>query len=135
MMPVLARLNGLVSVAVPMTADYDIDPERLVDRRAKITYLCTPNNPTGAEPAVERVERLLERLEAPLLLDNAYGEFCRYDYRPLLARYPYLTDLTATSVAVTWATTSADTSPGVVTFGPGTNCAQTVCVAVRPLPG
>ena len=39
---------------------------------------------------VERVERLLERLEAPLLLDNAYGEFCRYDYRPLLARYPHL---------------------------------------------
>ncbi len=52
--------------------------------------LCTPNNPTGAALPVERVERLLERIEAPLLLDNAYGEFCRYDYRPLLARYPHL---------------------------------------------
>jgi histidinol-phosphate aminotransferase len=52
--------------------------------------LCTPNNPTGAALPVERVERLLERIEAPLLLDNAYGEFCQYDYRPLLARYPHL---------------------------------------------
>lgn len=52
--------------------------------------LCTPNNPTGDAVPVERVERLLERLEAPLLLDNAYGEFCQYDYRPLLARYPHL---------------------------------------------
>jgi len=52
--------------------------------------LCTPNNPTGDALPVEQVERLLERLEAPLLLDNAYGEFCRYDYRPLLARYPHL---------------------------------------------
>ncbi len=52
--------------------------------------LCTPNNPTGDALPVERVERLLERLEAPLLLDNAYGEFCRFDYRPLLARHPHL---------------------------------------------
>ncbi len=52
--------------------------------------LCTPNNPTGDALPPERVERLLERLEAPLLLDNAYGEFCRFDYRPLLAKYPHL---------------------------------------------
>jgi histidinol-phosphate aminotransferase len=52
--------------------------------------LCSPNNPTGDALPVERIERLLERLEAPLLLDNAYGEFCQYDYRPLLARYPHL---------------------------------------------
>ncbi|RMH20869.1 MAG: histidinol-phosphate aminotransferase family protein [Acidobacteria bacterium] len=52
--------------------------------------LCSPNNPTGdaAEPAA--IERLLEALDAPLLLDNAYGEFCRYDYRPLLARHRHL---------------------------------------------
>ncbi|HKI00876.1 MAG TPA: aminotransferase class I/II-fold pyridoxal phosphate-dependent enzyme [Thermoanaerobaculia bacterium] len=52
--------------------------------------LCTPNNPTGDALSVERVERLLDRIEAPLLLDNAYGEFCQYDYRPLLARHPHL---------------------------------------------
>jgi histidinol-phosphate aminotransferase len=52
--------------------------------------LCTPNNPTGDAVPVETVEALLERLEAPLLLDNAYGEFCRYDYRPLLRKYPHL---------------------------------------------
>jgi histidinol-phosphate aminotransferase len=52
--------------------------------------LCSPNNPTGeaAEPAA--IARLLERLDAPLLLDNAYHEFCRYDYRPLLDRHPNL---------------------------------------------
>ncbi len=52
--------------------------------------LCTPNNPTGDALPPEQVERLLERLEAPLLLDNAYGEFCRWEYRPLLAKYPHL---------------------------------------------
>ncbi len=66
-----------------LEAEIERDPRRPV-------LLCTPNNPTGDAVPVERVERLLERLEAPLLLDNAYGEFCRYDYRPLLARYPHL---------------------------------------------
>ncbi len=52
--------------------------------------LCSPNNPTGAAATVEEIERLLAALDAPLLLDNAYGEFCRYDYRPLLDRHPNL---------------------------------------------
>lgn len=52
--------------------------------------LCSPNNPTGAALSVEQVDALLSRLEAPLLLDNAYGEFSRHDYRPLLARHPHL---------------------------------------------
>ncbi len=52
--------------------------------------LCTPNNPTGDALPPDRIAYYLERLEAPLLLDNAYGEFCRWDYRPLLAEYPNL---------------------------------------------
>jgi histidinol-phosphate aminotransferase len=52
--------------------------------------LCSPNNPTGAAATVEEIERLLGALDAPLLLDNAYGEFCRHDYRPLLDRFTNL---------------------------------------------
>jgi len=69
--------------AEELEAEVERDPRRPL-------LLCTPNNPTGDALPVELVERLLERLEAPLLLDNAYGEFCQYDYRPLLARYPHL---------------------------------------------
>ena len=36
MIPIFARLNGMVPVAVPMGPRYELDPERLVDRRAKI---------------------------------------------------------------------------------------------------
>jgi histidinol-phosphate aminotransferase len=66
-----------------LEAEVERDPHRPL-------ILCTPNNPTGDAVPPERVERLLERLEAPLLLDNAYGEFCRWDYRPLLAKHPQL---------------------------------------------
>ncbi len=66
-----------------MEAEIEAYPKRPV-------VLCTPNNPTGDAATPERVQRLLEKLEGPLLLDNAYGEFCRFDYRPLLAEHPHL---------------------------------------------
>lgn len=59
------------------------DPSRPV-------LLASPNNPTGEAVEPGWVEELLERLEAPLLLDCAYAELCRFDYQPLLARHPQL---------------------------------------------
>lgn len=66
-----------------LCAEVEKDPTRPV-------ILCTPNNPTGDAVSPEQVEALLDRLEAPLLLDNAYGEFCEHDYRPLLRRHRHL---------------------------------------------
>ena len=48
---------------------------------------------------------------------------------PALARYPYLTDLTTTSVDVVWATDASDTSDGVVSYGPSGNCGQSIAAA------
>jgi histidinol-phosphate aminotransferase len=63
--------------------------------------LCSPNNPTGDALTPAAVEALLERLAGPLLLDNAYGEFSRHDYRPLLDHHPNLVLLRTFSKA--WA--------------------------------
>lgn len=64
-----------------LLAEIERDPTRPV-------LLCTPNNPTGAAADPETVGRIAVSLDAPLLLDNAYGEFCRHDYRPLLRGNP-----------------------------------------------
>ncbi len=65
--------------------------EREIERDpSRPLVLCSPNNPTGEALPPAAVERLLERLEAPLILDNAYAEFCQHDYRPLLARHRHL---------------------------------------------
>jgi histidinol-phosphate aminotransferase len=68
---------------VELMAAVERDPRRPL-------LLCTPNNPTGDAATPGQVADLLSSLEAPLLLDNAYGEFCRHDYRPLLAANPQL---------------------------------------------
>lgn len=52
--------------------------------------LASPNNPTGEALAPAALADLARALAAPLLLDAAYAEFCRHDYRPLLDEHPNL---------------------------------------------
>lgn len=66
-----------------LAAEVEADPTRPL-------ILCSPNNPTGEAIPIEFLDQLLSKLDAPLLLDNAYGEFCAIDYRPLLARHRHL---------------------------------------------
>ncbi|MDY7092763.1 MAG: histidinol-phosphate transaminase [Acidobacteriota bacterium] len=66
-----------------MLEEVEANPQRAV-------ILCTPNNPVGDALSVEQVDELLQRLDAPLMLDNAYHGFTRYDYRPLLDRHRHL---------------------------------------------
>ena len=56
MIRTFAQLNGLDPVSIPLTARFDVDAERLVHIAAKITYLCTPNNPTATALSREAVE-------------------------------------------------------------------------------
>lgn len=66
-----------------LEAEIERDPRRPL-------ILCSPNNPTGEAVTPAALERVLERLQAPLLLDNAYHEFCEHDYTPLLSRHRHL---------------------------------------------
>jgi len=73
--PVLARLNGLTPHSIPFTGEMDIDAERLVDARAAITYLCTPNNPTATAASRAAVEFVVRHATGVVLIDEAYAEF------------------------------------------------------------
>lgn len=92
--PMFVLRAGGRYVALPPRADLALPVKELraeVDRNPRRPLiLCTPNNPTGAAVTPAEVADLASRLDAPLLLDNAYGEFCEHDYRPLLADHPNL---------------------------------------------
>ena len=75
MIPYFARTNGLEPVLVPYTADWDADADRLLDARARITYLCAPNNPTGTGLRPETVRRVLDEADGIVVMDEAYAEF------------------------------------------------------------
>jgi histidinol-phosphate aminotransferase len=90
MIPTFARLNGLEPVSIPLTLNYDIDAERLVHIGAKITYLCTPNNPTATALTREAVEYVASHAQGLVLLDEAYAEFAPETFVDLVARHERL---------------------------------------------
>jgi histidinol-phosphate aminotransferase len=90
MVPLFARLNGLEPVSVPFADDFDLDAERLVAARAKITYLCAPNNPTGTAISRAAVEHVASRAAGVVLLDEAYAEFAPESFADLVGRHERL---------------------------------------------
>ena len=85
-----ARVNGLEPAPVPFREDGDIDPDALLAQRAAITYVCSPNNPTGTGVSAPALERVVSRAEGLVLVDEAYGEFSGRSAVPLLAGAPQL---------------------------------------------
>ena len=75
MVPVFARLNSLVPVAVPLTTEGAADVDAMLATGARIIYLCSPNNPTGTLTTGDTVRRIIRESNAIVILDNAYLEF------------------------------------------------------------
>ncbi|MFA5222554.1 MAG: histidinol-phosphate transaminase, partial [Methanoregula sp.] len=71
---------------------FSVEPKVLIRaaHEAKITILCSPNNPTGNATSPEIVKEILEGIEGVLFLDNAYVEFSDYDYLPLMKKHENL---------------------------------------------
>jgi histidinol-phosphate aminotransferase len=84
--------QGAEVVTVPRKADFSVDPGTLIKaaQDAKITVLCSPNNPTGNASSPEIVSEILEGIGGVLFLDNAYVEFSDYDYLPLMKNHENL---------------------------------------------
>lgn len=84
MYAVCARLQNVPLVEVPLVdgeagfaPDFDALGRAALDNRAKLVFLCSPSNPTGAAIDLADVEALARVLEgrALIVVDEAYGEF------------------------------------------------------------
>jgi histidinol-phosphate aminotransferase len=78
MVPYLAHMNGLEPRHVPLLGKargFDIDAEALVAERARVTYLCSPNNPTGTLVSAQSLELVLREAAGLVVLDEAYVEY------------------------------------------------------------
>ena len=84
--------QGAEVITVPREADFSVDCGKLIEaaKEAKITVLCSPNNPTGNATPVDAVAEILEGIEGLLFLDNAYVEFSDFNYLPLMKKHENL---------------------------------------------
>jgi len=72
---VFAQSNSLQPVAVPLAASMDADADALVAAAAPITYVCSPNNPTGVPMSRTVLDRVLRDTPGIVFVDEAYAEF------------------------------------------------------------
>ena len=90
MVPVLARTNGLEVIRVPVLPDGRTDIDRLARTNAAITYICSPNNPTGRIATLDEIERVLAAAPGIVIVDEAYMEFAGQTATSLLSKYERL---------------------------------------------
>ncbi len=79
MVPIFGQMNAMKVSKVPLTPALDIDADALAATGAKVIYVCSPNNPTGTLASRGAIERLLERAQGIVILDEAYAEFSQQD--------------------------------------------------------
>jgi histidinol-phosphate aminotransferase len=75
----IARITGATVVEGERRADFTLDPaevRRVVEEaRPHVTFLCSPNNPTGLVEPAERVHELLALAPGLVVVDEAYAQF------------------------------------------------------------
>ena len=73
MIPVFAAVSGVTVRAIsPLQPDLAL---RMLAENAQITYLCSPNNPTGTVLDIEVVETIARKSRGLVIVDEAYIEF------------------------------------------------------------
>lgn len=88
----IARVCGTGVVSVERHEDFTLDvaatTAAIVRHRPTITFLCSPNNPTGRTETAEVVEDLLDAVgsvDGLLVVDEAYGQFADWSALSLVA--------------------------------------------------
>ena len=75
----LARISGATVVEGERAADFSLDLAEvrrvLTEAKPTITFLCSPNNPTGLVETEATVREVLAQVPALLVMDEAYGQF------------------------------------------------------------
>jgi histidinol-phosphate aminotransferase len=85
----IARVTGATVVEGERSADFTLDPAE-VDRvlaahSPHVTFLCSPNNPTGLVEPRELVVDLLAKVPGLLVVDEAYAQFSTWSALDLVA--------------------------------------------------
>lgn len=80
MYAVSARIQDARVIEVPLSRQFEVDPDALlaaVTAQTKLVFVCSPNNPTGGVVPVDVISRIAAALvgKALLVVDEAYGEF------------------------------------------------------------
>jgi histidinol-phosphate aminotransferase len=94
--PVLADIHGAATNAVPLGADFAIPSLASLRRarqwnfRAALTFITTPNAPSGRGYSTAQLDELCRAQEGVVVLDEAYVDFARENALALALKLPHV---------------------------------------------
>lgn len=92
--PVLADIHGALKSAMPLEEDFSLPSLSQLRRnppwdfRAALTFITTPNAPTGTAYPRQTLEAICRAQEGVVILDEAYVDFAEEHALDLALRYP-----------------------------------------------
>jgi len=75
------------ATCVPLDCDPSEAARRLADENADVTFVASPNSPTGVLTPAEVLDDLAGRLDGLLVIDEAYADFAGENALPLAAKH------------------------------------------------
>lgn len=91
MYQISADINAVETVEVPLKSDFQIDLEKALEVNAKLSFICSPNNPTGNDMDTDKVEFILRESKGLVIVDEAYIDFSkRESWTKRLEEFPNL---------------------------------------------
>lgn len=84
----LAQMQPAETVEIPYGADYRLPIEQLVAANGAITFIASPNSPSGHTVPISDLRQLANRLSGVLVVDEAYVDFAEETALPLVQECP-----------------------------------------------
>lgn len=95
MYEVSADIQGVETLKVPLNPDFTLAPDAVLQKasqkKAKLMFLCSPNNPTANRQNTQTIKTILQKFNGFVVVDEAYVDFsAEASLIPLLKEYPNL---------------------------------------------
>src|SRR5262245_57741984 len=94
-----ARIEHGRVVETPLRPDFTLDLEAMIRTKGKLTFVASPNNPTGNAQEAPLLEQLIRSSPGIVVIDEAYAEFCDQDFLDRVHEFPNLVVLRTFSKA------------------------------------
>jgi histidinol-phosphate aminotransferase len=83
----LSQIQDTDFVEVPYPEDYQLPVELLIAAKGAVTFVASPNSPSGTAISVADLEKLARELSGILVIDEAYVDFAEENALELTKRY------------------------------------------------
>lgn len=88
--PTLIGIQGGKIIGIPFTRSMELPIASIIESKARIFFLTSPNAPTGVAFSNDSIRAILDQYEGILVVDEAYADFAGENAVALLSKYPNL---------------------------------------------